>query len=152
MHTPLQEALVIAVILLNGYCLGANAVERFVNYQTWHLVGAEGFRAYHQAQQPLIQTFVVAPVAVGFMLQTWLAFWVPLGIDRWIVWMMVAASFVGACSTVVFQLPIHSAFHRDGYSPELMRRLLSTDWIRKAADAVRIVATAMLLHELLSGR
>ena len=152
MQTPLPEALVIAVILLNGYCLGANTVERFVNYQTWHLVGTEGFRAYHRAQQPLIQAFVVAPIAVGFVLQTSLAFWVPLGIDRWILWMMVAASFVGACSTVVFQLPIHAAFNRDGYSSELMGRLLYTDWIRKAADAIRIVATAMLLHELLSGR
>ena len=69
-----QQALVIAVVLLNGYCFGANWVERFVNYQTWHLIPADAFRAYHRAQQPLIQAFrgradgnwVRAPAMVGF--------------------------------------------------------------------------------------
>jgi len=152
MQTTLQEALVLAVILLNAYCLGANCVERFVNYQTWHLIPAEAFKAYHRAQQPLIQTFVVAPMAVGFLLQIWLVVRVPYGIDRRVVWMMVAASSVGALSTAMLQLPIHSAFNRSGYSPELMRRLLQTDWIRKAADTVRFVATANLLHQILSAR
>ncbi len=81
MQTPLQEALVLAVILLNMYCFGANCVERFVNYQTWHLVPADAFKAYHRAQQPLIQAFVVAPMFLGFVLQIWLALRVPPGVD-----------------------------------------------------------------------
>ncbi len=61
----------LALVVLNAYCFGANFVERFVNYQTWHLIPAEAFKAYHSAQQPLIQAFVVAPAAVGFVLQLW---------------------------------------------------------------------------------
>ncbi len=66
MPTPLQQAILSAVVLLNAYCFGANCVERFVNYQTWNLIPADVFKAYHRAQQPLIQAFVVAPMAVNF--------------------------------------------------------------------------------------
>jgi hypothetical protein len=152
MQTPLQQALVLAVVLLNAYCFGANCVERFVNYQTWNLIPADAFKAYHRAQQPLIQVFVVAPMAVGFVLQVWLALRVRVGIDQRVVWVMVIASAAGAVSTVTLQLPIHRAFNRSGASPELLRKLLRTDWIRKAADAVRLAATAVLVHELLSVR
>ncbi len=152
MQTPLQQVLIVAVVLLNAYCFGANCVERFVNYQTWDLVPADAFQAYHRGQQPLIQAFVVAPMAIGFALQIWLALRVPMGVDPRVVWVMVVASAAGAVSTGLLQLPIHAAFNRSGYSPELMRKLLRTDWIRKAADAVRLAATADLLHQLLSAR
>jgi hypothetical protein len=149
-QTPLQQALVLAVILLNAYCFGANCVERFVNYQTWSFIPAEAFKAYHRAQQPLILAWVVAPMALGFVLQIGLAFWEPVGMDRWIIWVMVIASALGAVSTMMLQLPIHAALNRGDSSPELLRKLLLTDWIRKAADAVRLAATADLLHQLLS--
>jgi len=152
MQTPLQQALVLSIVVFNAYCLGANCVERFVNYQTWHLIPVEAFKAYHRAQQPLIKAFVVAPMVVGFGLQVWLAFRVPAGIDPLVAWVMVVASAAGAVSTVRLQLPIHAAFNRSGYSPELMRTLLRTDWIRKAADAVRLAATAIFMYQLLSGR
>lgn len=152
MRISVQQALVLAVVLLNAYCFGANCVERFVNYQTWNLIPAEAFKAYHAAQQPLIQVFVVAPLVVAFVLQIWLAFRTPAGIEPLVAWLLVVASAVGAVSTVLLQLPIHTAFNRSGYSPELMRKLMRTDWIRKAADAVRLAATADLLHQLLSAR
>lgn len=72
-QTPLSQALVVAVILLNAYCFGANCVERFVIYGTWSLIPAEAFKAYHRKQQPRIQAFVVAPTAVAFALQLCLA-------------------------------------------------------------------------------
>ncbi|WP_114208909.1 hypothetical protein [Acidisarcina polymorpha] len=150
MQTPLQQALVLAIVLLNPYCSGANCVERFVNYQTWNLIPTDAFKAYHRAQQPLIQAFVVAPMFLGFVLQVWLACRVPSGVDPRVVWAMVVASAAGAVSTVMLQLPVHAAFNRSGYSPELMRGLLHSDWIRKAADSVRLAATAVLLHQMLS--
>ena len=150
MQKPLEQALVAGVILLNAYCFGANWVERFVNYQTWTLIPADAFQAYHKAQQSLIQAFVVTPMGIGFVLQLWLAIRAPAGIDPWVAWVMVAASAAGAFSTVTLQLPIHAAFNRGGYSPGLMRKLLRTDWIRKAADVVRLAATVELLHHLLS--
>ena len=148
-QTPLQQTLVPAVILLNAYCFGANCVERFVNYATWGLIPADAFKAFHKAQQPRIQAFVVAPMAVGFAVQICLAAWAPRGIDARVVWAMVLSSAAGAVSTVMLQLPIHRAFERSGASPDLLQRLQRTDWIRKAADVVRLAATAIFLHQLL---
>ena len=58
---------------------------------------------------------------------------------------MLAASLVGAISTALIQIPIHRKLD-NGYSAELITRLLNTDWIRKIADAVRIVASIALLR------
>jgi len=148
MQSSLQQTLVPAIVLLNAYCFGDNCVERFVNYRTWNLIPADAFKAYHRAQQPLIQAFVVSPMSIRFLLQMWSAFNVSAGIDPRVLWIMVVASAAGVFSTVMLQLPIHAAFNRSGYSPELMRKLLCTDWVRKAADAVRLAATADLLHQL----
>jgi hypothetical protein len=89
-------------------------------------------------------------MAVGFVFQLWLALSAPVGIDPLVIWVMVVASAAGAISTAILQLPIHAAFNLSGYSPELMRKLVRTAWIRKAADAVRLAATADLVHQLLS--
>ncbi len=149
-QTPLQQVLEVAVVLLNAYCFGANCVERFVNYQTWSLIPADAFQAYHRAQQPLIQAFVVAPMVAGFALQIGLAVWPPSGIDPRVLWVMAAASAVGAASTAMLQLPIHRKFNQRGFSPELLGKLLRTDWIRRAADVVRLAANVIFLHRLLS--
>ena len=152
MQTALPQALAIAIILLNAYSFGANCVERFVNYQTWPLVAAKSFKAYHNAQQPLIQIFVVAPMAIGFLLQIWFLWNIPTRVHPAVPWTMVIASAAGGLSTVALQLPVHAAFNRDGYSPARMRKLLRTDWIRKAADVIRLAATAILLHQMLTAR
>ena len=116
------------------------------------LFPAKAFKAYHKAQQPLIQTVVVAPMVVGFVLQLWMAFRTPDGVGPLVAWVMVVASAAGAISTVALQLPIHAAFNLIGYSPELLRKLLRTDWIRKVADVVRLAATVVLLNQLLNPR
>ena len=59
----------IAIILANGYSLGANTVDCFVNYQTWPFVPPEAFQAYQKAQAPLIRLFIVAPLGIRFALQ-----------------------------------------------------------------------------------
>src|SRR5687767_5181456 len=46
------------------YGMGAAAVESFVNYPTWPLIGANEFRAYHRALGPLIIGHMVVPLLV----------------------------------------------------------------------------------------
>jgi hypothetical protein len=93
--------------------------------------------------------FEYGPTALGLVLQVWLALRLPAGMDQQLVWGMVVASLTGMFSTLVLQLPLHRAFNRSGASPELLRKLLRTDWIRKTADAVRLAATAIVLRQLL---
>lgn len=145
-----QAWLIIALTLSNGYCLGANCVERFVNYQTWPKIDAGSFQAYHRAQTPLIRWFVVAPVGISTLLQVAVLLTSrTTAIDTRLIWIMLASSLTGTLATVLLQLPIHQKFDRDGYSQLLMQRLVMTDWIRKAADLLRFVVTALLLKKLI---
>ncbi len=142
--------LIIGLTLANGYCLGAGCVERFVNYQTWPKIDTGSFQAYHRAQTPLIRCFVVLPLGISTLLQVAvLLIYRKMGIDSGPIWIMLASSLVGTLSTVFLQLPIHRKFDRDGYSEVLMQRLLTTDWIRKAADVLRFLVTALLLKNLI---
>lgn len=150
MSSSIEAWLVVGLVLTNAYCFGADCVERFVNYRTWPNIDAASFRAYHQAQTPLIRWFVVLPLGISTMLQVgMLLVYKQAGIDGRLAWTMLASSIVGILSTAFLQLPIHRRFNRDGYSAALMNRLLATDWLRKLADVVRFLATALLLRDLI---
>ncbi len=150
MSSSVQGWLVVGLVLANAYCLGADCVERFVNYQTWPKIHVASFRAYHQAQTPLIGWFVVLPLGISTLLQVaLLLFHKEARIDGRLAWIMFASSIAGALSTAFLQLPIHRKFNRDGYSEGLMNQLLVTDWIRKLADVVRFLATALLLRSII---
>ncbi len=146
MSSQLETRLVIEVVILNAYCLGANCVERFVNYGSWPRLASSDFAAYHRAQQPSIMAFVVAPLAISSLLQVVLLWKRPPEVGRSLVWIMLAASLVGAISTALIQIPIHRKLD-SGFSAELIGRLLKTDWIRKAADVVRILASIEILRK-----
>jgi hypothetical protein len=152
MHGEPQLWLTIAIVLLNAYTFGASCVERFVNYQTWPLLSAADFAAYHRAQQPWIIRFVVVPVALSFVLQIVLCLCKPAGVSWLIALGLLVPSAIGALSTALIQIPIHRRLNADGYSEVLIAKLLRTDWIRKAADIVRLAATVGLLRQLLAWR
>jgi hypothetical protein len=146
-HQP-ETWLILAVVLLNAYSVGANCVERFVNYGSWQRLASSDFAAYHRAQQPSILAFVVAPLALSLLLQVWLVWKSPPETGRPFVWIMLAASLAGSLSTAFIQIPIHRKLD-NGFSAELIARLLHTDWIRKAADAVRMTASIAILRDVL---
>lgn len=142
-------SILVALVLLNGYSFGAGMVEHFVNYQTWHLIPSSVFRVYHRAQSRRIQVVIVMPLAASFLLQVLLLrIDSSFGIRSWTVWTMLMATLVGALSTIFIQIPIHRRFDSEGYSAKRMAWLLASDWIRKAADIVRIFATAALLAQI----
>ncbi|HVQ38686.1 MAG TPA: hypothetical protein VMS31_14205 [Pyrinomonadaceae bacterium] len=57
------------------YGMGASFVESFVNYPTWRLIGANEFRADHQALGPLVIGHIVIPLIITTIL-TMLLLWV----------------------------------------------------------------------------
>lgn len=144
MDSRFELWLVATVVMLNAYSVGANCVERFVNYGTWRQLASSDFAAYHRAQQPPVLAFVVAPLAVSLILQLLLLWHSPSAVGRAPVWTMLAASLVGVVSTLFIQIPIHRKLDQ-GFSAELIARLLTTDWIRKGADLVRIAASIATL-------
>ena len=81
------------------YGNGAAFVESFVNYPSWHLIGANEFTAYHAFIGPRVIAFLVAPAVTGTLV-TLLLFWFrPAAIPLWWVWTVVILQTVIWIST-----------------------------------------------------
>ncbi len=114
------------------YGLGAAAVESFVNYPTWRLIGANEFRAYHQALSPLIIGHMVIPLLVATLMTILLLWLRPTAIPRWMVWVAIGLQLAAWVSTFTIQLPIQGQLSADGLSLPLIERLRVTSfWFRR---------------------
>ena len=111
------------------YGMGASFVESFVNYPTWRLIGANEFRAYHQALSPLVIGYMVIPMLITTPL-TMLLLWFsrPAPIPRWAIWLSVVLQLTIWVSTAAIQFPIQVQLSRDGLSLPLIERLIFTNW------------------------
>lgn len=112
------------------YVLGATFIEGFVNYRTWHLIGAVDFRAYHQAVGPRILAFLVAPHSLTLVLTFLLLWWRPEPIPLWSVWGSLALNLVALVVSMVSQIPIQRSFDRKGLSLPELARLIRMEWLR----------------------
>jgi hypothetical protein len=65
------------------YEMSASFVERFVNYPTCRLIGANEFRTYHQALGPLVIGYMVIPKLITTLLTVLLLWFRPVPIPRW---------------------------------------------------------------------
>lgn len=142
-------ALCVTCILLNAYCAGADTIERFVNYQTWPWIPRAAFARYHRAQTAPIAWTIVVPQVLCVLSQLLLLFAMHDRPLQGIVILMLAASVAGIASTLLLQIPIHRSFSRHGYDVARLRRLLLTDWLRKAVDLLRMLLSVRLLWTLL---
>jgi len=118
---------------LTFYVLGATFVEGFVNYRTWHLIGAAEFKPYHQAIRPGVMAFVVFPFVLAIVLTGMLLWRLPPSIPRLSVWLSLALDLFAVTVSIVFQIPIQFQFDRQGMSLPLLRRLNAIEWLRRAA-------------------
>jgi len=119
------------------YGTGAAVIESFVNYASWHLIGAEEFIAYHQFISPRVLTFLVAPLLLGTAFTILLLWSRPAAIPAWAVWAAIAAQAVVWVSTVAIQLPIQFQLSDQGLSVEVIERLIETNfWLRRIPYAI----------------
>jgi hypothetical protein len=119
------------------YGTGAAAVESFVNYSSWHLIGADEFIAYHQFISPRVLTFLVAPLLLGTVFTILMLWSRPATIPAWAVWAALATQAVVWVSTVTLQVPIQLQLSEHGQSVELIDRLIKTNfWLRRIPYAV----------------
>src|SRR5918997_920911 len=87
------------------YGVGASFVESFVNYPTWRLIGANEFRAYHQALSPLVIGYMVIPKIIATILTVLLLWFRPAPIPRWVIRLAVVLQLIPWISTVAIQFP-----------------------------------------------
>lgn len=126
------DSFFILTFALTFYCVGAAFVEAFVNYRTWPLIGPAEFQAYHQALSPRIIGTLVIPLAIQTIMSVALIWFRPRAIPRAAIILAVAFNLINWTSTFLIQIPIQRQLFTNGYSLELINKLILTDWIRKA--------------------
>lgn len=119
------------------YGTGAATIESFVNYPSWHLIGAGEFIAYHRFISPRVLILLVAPLLLGTAFTILLLWSRPAAIPAWAVWAAIAAQAVAWVSTATIQIPIQLQLSAHGLSVELIDRLIETNfWLRRIPYAI----------------
>ncbi len=110
------------------YGNGAAFIESFVNYPSWHLIGANEFTTYHRFIGPRVIAFLVAPALLGTVMTILLLRFRPTAIPLWSVWVAILLQLVVWVSTAVIQVPIQLQLSAHGASGPLLERLMETNW------------------------
>jgi hypothetical protein len=131
---------------LTFYCVGASFVESFVNYRTWALIGPAEFQAYHQALTPRILGTLVVPLVIQTIMSAGLFWFRPSPVPTSSISIAVAFNVIIWTTTLAIQIPIQRQLFTDGYSLELVNKLITTDWIRK----VFLISDALLFLWMMS--
>jgi hypothetical protein len=134
------------------YGMGAAAVESFVNYPTWPLIGANEFRAYHRALGPLIIGHMVIPMLAATLLTILLLWFRPAFIPRWMVCVAIGLQLIVWISTATIQLPIQGQLSADGLSLPLIDRLRVTSfWFRRVPSFANAILFLGMISVVLRG-
>jgi hypothetical protein len=136
-----------AVALLH---FGAHASQSFVNYPAWHLIDAVSFPAYHWDISLRAIAFLLAPRVVEIILGLIVLRFRPSAIDRWVVLLGVGLALGGLLSTLLISRQIHAQLDIQSNTPELVARLMMTDWIRNLLEFGRIVLYVWALSRLVN--
>jgi hypothetical protein len=119
------------------YGTGAAFIESFVNYASWHLIGADEFIAYHRFISPRVLALLVAPLLLGTVFTILLLWSRPAAIPVWAVGTAIAAQAVVWVSTVTIQVPIQIQLSDQGLSVDLVERLITSNfWLRRIPYAI----------------
>ena len=132
------------------YVLGATFIEGFVNYRTWHLIGAAEFRAFHQAVGPRILAFLVAPHSLTLVLTSLLLWWRPGPIPAWSIWLSLVLNLIPVVVTFASQLPIQLEFDRKGLSLPELQRLIRREWLRSVPHSLTAILFLWMMAQVLA--
>ncbi len=111
-----------------------------VHYPLFLQVGPAQFPAYEAAHASRT-TYVVAPLMLlelASSLALLLPGWRPAAVGAFEAWAGALLVAVIWLSTALLQVPLHNQLQA-GYSAELIRRLVATNWIRTAAWTARAI-------------
>ncbi|MEO7598297.1 MAG: hypothetical protein ABIV50_05160 [Opitutus sp.] len=133
------------------YANGAAFIESFVNYPSWHLIGAKEFLGYHHFISPRIVAFLVVPGLVGFVLTIAMLKWRPAVVPLWAVWVAIILQLVVWVATALIQIPIQIQFSSAGFSEDRSALLMvSNFWLRRIPYALTAALFLWMMHRAIS--
>ena len=120
-----------------------------VHYPLFAAVGSDGFAEYEQKHQQRTSLVVGPLMAAEGITGVWLALVPPPGVGR--LWPLIGLAVLAVvhASTVLLQVPQHTALAA-GYDPARVNRLVRTNWIRTAGWSIRGFIAALIVVRLLS--
>ena len=131
---------------------GVHICQSLVNYPNWHLIDARSFPAYHWGITIRAGIFGLAPRLVEIVIGLIVLRFRPNVIDRWIVALGVGLAFGALLSTVLISRPIHRQLDIQSNTPELLSRLMATDWIRNLFEFSRAAIFVWAQSQLINNR
>jgi hypothetical protein len=116
---------------------GAHISQSYVNYPGWHLMDQASFRAYHGDMFSRAVVFLLLPRVLEIALGLTVLRFRPMGVDRWVILLGVSLAAGGLVCTMLLQRPLNDQLDIQGNVPELLSRLMATDWIRNSLEFAR---------------
>jgi hypothetical protein len=113
---------------------GAHITQSFVNYPTWHLIDSGSFSAYHRAITIRAVVFLLVPRVVEIVIGLIVLRFRPRAVEGWVVVLGIGLALGAFLSTALIQYPIHTQLEIQGNTPELLSRLMASDWIRNLPE------------------
>jgi hypothetical protein len=129
----LSEAILLICLFFSLYSVGMIWFLQLNHYPLYANVGRDVFKEYISIHNQRLLFPVILPSLLAFASSIALALRHPAEIPDWSVWLVIALNAVTAVSTALVQGPAHSVLARDGYSAPIVRKVLSTNWLRTAA-------------------
>lgn len=143
----------LAYVVLTFYCLGAAVMQEFVEYQSWADLGpylsAADFAAWHLATTQYATPFLTVPALLLSAVLLLLCWHLPPAVPRPALWLAIACHGVFWLSTILVQWPLEGALSEGSFSPDLMARLLHSDWVRKVLLLVEAPLAVYMAHRVL---
>ena len=150
MNESNRRRLFVALCTIALLATGAHISQSYVNYPGWHLMDPTSFRAYHGDMFLRAVVFLLLPrvleIAIGFAVLRYR----PRAIDRWVVLLGLGLALGGLVCTMLLQRPIHDQLDIQGNVPELLSRLMATDWIRNSLEFGRAVLYVWALSKMVN--
>ncbi|GAA3980420.1 hypothetical protein [Hymenobacter antarcticus] len=139
--------------MLTFYCLGAAVMNEFMEHQSWADLGpyliASDFAAWHLATAQHIVPFLTVSAVLLSGVLVLLCWQRPAAVPRPALLLALACHAVFWASTIFVQWPLESALSEGQFSPDMMTRLLRTDWPRKVLLVVEAPPAVFMAHRVL---
>jgi hypothetical protein len=138
----------IVTLALTLYMAGMIWSMQILEYPLFALVGPKEFPAYHQRHNRGLPILVILPSFAAFVSAVVLIFVRPARLPLWSSIVVAALDLVIIVVTVVREAPLHARLDRDGYSSQVIRQLVSGNWIRTILWTVNALLLLVLTAQL----
>ncbi|MGB3779365.1 MAG: hypothetical protein WA960_13480 [Tunicatimonas sp.] len=139
--------LILINLTLSAVLTGLIWTIQVVHYPGFLGVGSEGFLAYQQQHMRTI-SYVVIPLMLSELAAT-IFLLVRHPTPHTEIYLATAMVVIIWVTTMFVSSPLHGKLASQGYSAEIIERLVTTNWLRTAAWSIRTTTLLLLMWQLL---